>query len=113
MDLVRRQWNGYARNHSTRANLIIHIVAVPLFLIGNVSIVVAVLNQSPAWAAASLVLIIVSLALQGRGHRLEKFPPEPFTSPANAIARIFVEQWFTFPRFVFSGAWLRALRQES
>ena len=34
----------------------------------------------------------------------------PFTSPANAVARIFCEQWITFPRFVLSGGWYRALR---
>jgi hypothetical protein len=57
--------------------------------------------------------MVVSLALQGRGHRQEQVPPEPFTSPANAISRLLLEQWVTFPRFVLSGGWLRALRQES
>ena len=28
-----------------------------------------------------------------------------------ALSRIFLEQWVTFPRFVFSGGWWRALRQ--
>jgi hypothetical protein len=26
------------------------------------------------------------------------------------VGRIFFEQWITFPRFVLSGGWLRALR---
>jgi hypothetical protein len=31
----------------------------------------------------------------------------------NAISRIFLEQWVTFPRFVLSGAWMRAWRSLS
>jgi hypothetical protein len=57
--------------------------------------------------------MIVSVALQGRGHRQEPMPPEPFTSMGNAISRIFLEQWVTFPRFVLSGAWMRAWRSLS
>jgi hypothetical protein len=28
----------------------------------------------------------------------------------NAVARLFLEQWITFPRFLLSGGWSRALR---
>jgi hypothetical protein len=55
----------------------------------------------------------LSVALQGRGHRQEPVPPAPFTGPLNAVSRIFLEQWVTFPRFLFSGGWFRALRQQS
>ena len=51
----------------------------------------------------------VSMILQGRGHKGEAVPPAPFSSPANALSRIFLEQWITFPRFVLTGAWWRAL----
>jgi len=64
-------------------------------------------------ALAGLAAMGISIALQGRGHRGEATPPEPFTSPMNALARIFLEQWLTFPRFVLSGGWLRALRESS
>jgi hypothetical protein len=37
-------------------------------------------------------------------------PPEPFTGPLNAVARIFLEQWITFPLFVLSGSWWKAVR---
>ena len=53
------------------------------------------------------------VALQGRGHRKEPVPPEPFTGLGNALSRIFLEQWITFPRFVLSGGWLRALHEQS
>ena len=55
--------------------------------------------------------MVLSLALQGRGHRWEPVPPEPFTGPMNAVARLLCEQWITFPRFVLSGGWRDALRR--
>ena len=53
----------------------------------------------------------------GRTHPDD--PAEPFgvtqfalrtTRAANAVSRLFLEQWFTFPGFVISGRWLRAFR---
>jgi hypothetical protein len=50
------------------------------------------------------------IVLEGRGHKLEQNPPEPFTSVLNAVGRLYFEQWITFPRFLLSGGWYRALR---
>jgi hypothetical protein len=55
----------------------------------------------------------VSLAAQGGGHGKEPVAPRPFTDPLSATSRIVQEQWVTFPRFVLSGIWLRALRKRS
>ncbi len=82
-----------------------------MFLAGNIALVVALVQHALLLGVFSLMAMVISVALQGRGHRQEKYPPEPFTSPANAVSRIFLEQWITFPRFVVSGGWLRALRQ--
>jgi hypothetical protein len=112
-ELFRRQWDGYPRVHRSRTNLLIHIVVVPLFLLGNVGLVVALLSLSWPLGAISLVVMVISVALQGRGHKQEQIPPDPLTGPANAISRILLEQWVTFPRFVLSGKWLLALRQSS
>ena len=108
--LLRWQWEGYPRYHQSRFNLLLHIVVVPLFLLGNVALLAGLLQRSWPVVAAGIVAMVVSVVLQGRGHNTEPNPPEPFTSPANAISRIFFEQWVTFPRFVLSGGWLRALR---
>jgi hypothetical protein len=112
-ELLRWQWSGYPTYHGSRANLLIHIVVVPLFLVGNIALIVALIQRSLLLGVLSVLAVVVSVALQGRGHRQEKNPPEPFTSPANAVSRIFLEQWVTFPRFVVSGGWLRALRQNT
>ena len=112
-ELLRWQWNGYPRYHRSRFNLLLHIVVVPLFLLGNAVLVVALAQRSWLAALAGAAAMLISVALQGRGHRAEAVPPEPFTSPLNAVSRIFLEQWVTFPRFVLSGNWVKALHQTS
>src|SRR6201993_3601687 len=109
-ELLRWQWEGYPRYHQARANLLIHIVAVPLFLLGTLALVASVLQVSPLLLTAAVGCIVVAVALQGRGHRLEAVPPEPFSGPVNFVSRLFFEQWITFPRFVISGGWGAALR---
>lgn len=111
--LLRQQWEGYARYHQSRFNLLLHIVLVPLFLVSNVALVMALVQRSWSVAIVAVVVMVLSVAFQGRGHREEPVPPEPFTGPVNAVSRIFLEQWVTFPRFVLSGGWLRSLQRRS
>ena len=108
--LLAWQWEGYPRYHRSRANLLLHIVLVPLFLAGNLALVVGLLRLDWIEALVGVGCMGVSIALQGRGHAGEPVPPEPFRGPGNAVARIFLEQWITFPRFVATGGWWRALR---
>jgi uncharacterized membrane protein YGL010W len=70
---------GYPKYHQSRANLLIYIVAVPLFLLGTVTLVVAAVELSFVLLALAIGCIVVAVALQGRGHRLEAVPPEPFS----------------------------------
>ncbi len=113
MDIVARlRWQiaGYPNFHRSRANLLIHIVAVPFFLFCNVLLIRALLGFSIRAAIIALLGMAASMAIQGRAHRAESLPTEPFAGPWDAILRIFLEQWITFPRFVLTGGWLRALR---
>jgi len=112
-ELLRWQWQEYPRYHRSRLNLLLHIVFVPLFLVSNVAFLVALVERSWLVGIVAVVVMVLSVAFQGRGHRQEPEPPEPFTSPVNAVSRIFLEQWVVFPRFVVFGGWLRALRQHS
>ncbi len=109
-ELIEWQWRGYQDFHASRQNLLIHIVAVPVFLLANVILVAALLKGAWAGAGVALVCMLVSFGLQGIGHGREANPSIPFSGPANALARIFLEQWVNFPRFVLSGGWFRALR---
>jgi len=110
-ELLRWQWEGYPKYHQSRANLLIHIVAVPLFVVGTATLVASALQTSGLLLALAIGCIVVAVALQGRGHRLEPVPPEPFSGPLNFVSRLFLEQWVTFPRFVLSGGWGAALRK--
>jgi hypothetical protein len=111
--VLHRQWEGYPQYHRSRINLLVHIFAVPMFMLGNIAFLVGLVQRSWMLAGVAIVVTVVSIAAQGRGHRQEPLPPEPFAGPLNAVARIFGEQWVTFPRFVFSGGWLSALRRRS
>jgi len=113
LTLLRWQWEGYPRYHQSHFNLLLHIIFVPLFLASNIGLLLAVVQGSWLVAILAGVFMFFSIALQGRGHRIEPVPPEPFTGPGNALSRIFLEQWITFPRFVVSGGWARALGKRS
>ncbi|MBL4830936.1 MAG: hypothetical protein JKY55_13765 [Aliivibrio sp.] len=56
--------------------------------------------------------MVSSIVIQGVGHKKERLPPEAFTGPANVIVRILLEQTYTFPKFVLTGGWAKAMRGE-
>lgn len=107
--LLAWQFALYPAGHRSRRNLLIHSFAVPLFWAGNIAMIAAPFTR---WwlAIVGVAAMGIALALQGRGHAGEAEPPVPFTGPGDAVKRLFVEQWITFPRFVLSGGWWRALR---
>jgi hypothetical protein len=106
--LLAWQYGLYPGGHRNRTNLLLHILTVPLFWAGTVS---AAMGWVWPWlfAIGPAVMVFV-MALQGRGHKLEAEPPAPFLGPLDVVARIFAEQWITFPRFVASGGFARAWR---
>ena len=107
---LRWQWSDYSAKHRSRANLLIHIVAVPLFQAGTLLLVYSALQRAAIVAGLGVACVVVSLAMQGRGHRLEAERPAPFGGAGDFIRRIVVEQWVTFPRFVLSAGWSRNLQ---
>lgn len=96
--------------HRSRANLLIHIVAVPLFQVGTLLLVCSALQRAAVVAGLSVACLVASLAMQAQGHRLEAEPPAPFRGAGDLIRRIVAEQWITFPRFVLSGGWYKNLK---
>jgi hypothetical protein len=108
-NLVTWQWRLYGDAHHDRGNLAIHLATVPLFVAGTIALVLA--PAVTLWlAAAGPAAMGTALALQGRGHARERQAPRPFRGARDAVARIFLEQWITFPRFVLSGGFARAWR---
>ncbi|HZN91445.1 MAG TPA: terminase [Myxococcales bacterium] len=108
--LLSWQWGLYPENHTTRANLLIHIFTVPLFIAGTLTLLL-----SPMYglrpAVSGLVAMVAAVALQGRGHRSEPVVPVPFLGPLDFVSRFFCEQFVNFPRYVLSGGWAQALRK--
>ena len=100
----------YQRVHSTKSNLLIHLVAVPLFVLSSVlwilSLLVGAVPGVIAWTATATIAVL----LQRHGHRREpECPPEPEGTLAS-VRRWLVEQFVIFPWFVLSGGWLRQWR---
>ena len=108
--LLEWQWSDYSPKHRNRVNLLIHIVAVPLFQAATVALVYGAAARIWWLFGIATACIGVSLVMQGRGHRLEAESPTPFNGPFDFVRRIIAEQWITFPRFVLSGLWYRNLK---
>lgn len=102
------QWSLYEDGHQDRRNLGIHLLTMPFFVTGNVALVLSPWISGRAALGGTLAMGI-AMALQGRGHRMEKVPPAPFRGALDVLARIFAEQWITFPRYVLSGKFGRRL----
>ena len=60
-ELLRWQWDGYLRYHQSRANLLLHIVVVPLFLLGNIALVTGLIMLSWAVALGGLLLVLLAI----------------------------------------------------
>lgn len=108
--LLQWQWADYAQKHRSRANLMLHIVAVPLFQISTIALLYLSFTGHTRALFTAASGIVVSLVTQSRGHAMEPEAPEPFHGLGDFVRRFLAEQWVTFPRFVLSGGWLRNLR---
>ena len=65
------------------------------------------------YAAVGAGCIAISLVLQAVGHkRIEPQPLIPFEGPKDFVRRIYVEQFYNFWRYLFTGGWLASLRRD-
>lgn len=113
--LLAWQWDLYGPGHSKRSNLLIHILAVPVFQIGTLVLLSSV-AFGILFGLVGVLLMTGAMAAQGKGHAGEAQAPVPFRGPGDVLARIFAEQWITFPRYVLSGgfakAWTRSVGEQ-
>ncbi|HEX4925307.1 MAG TPA: hypothetical protein VFV50_14530 [Bdellovibrionales bacterium] len=101
-NLLAWQREGYTRYHQDRANIVIHILTVPLFWLGTGALVYAAAAADGQVALASVPLFLVPLIAQGLGHKRESVPPEPFLGGPDFVSRFVAEQFVTFPKWLFS-----------
>jgi len=109
--LLAWQWRDYTAKHRDRGNLLLHIVAVPLFQLATLVLIYGLARGRAIAGVAALAGLGLAVLLQGRGHRREGETPTPFAGAGDFVTRFVVEQWVTFPRFVLSGGWYRNLRR--
>jgi hypothetical protein len=107
-ELLAWAWRETPPVHKNVTNLVIHIFAVPLFVLGHLFLLAAAIL---IWwlAIVGLLCIIVSIALQGLGHSMERQQVPPFTGPRDFVRRLYAEQFCNFWRFLFSGQWWRQI----
>ena len=79
--VLQWQWSGYSAAHQNRINLLLHLIAVPLFM------------------SATLLAV----------YALVRFSLPALAAPRFVILRLFAEKWITFPRFVLTGGWFENL----
>jgi hypothetical protein len=110
-DLLVWQRNLYPENHTRRTTLVVHIVSVPLFIVGSLMLgVVPVFGWE--LAVVGIAFMVSAFASQGWAHKMEHTKPVPFDGPLDFVSRFFAEQFVTFPRFVLSGQLARAWRSD-
>jgi len=74
---------------------------VPFFIYGLYSTLFNLIHLA---IFDTVIMMLISIIVQGIGHRQGKLPPEEFTGIYNVLLMIFLEQVYTFPKFVFTGA---------
>jgi hypothetical protein len=100
----------YPLYHQDRINLLIHLFAVPLFVGGCAALVANLAFGRWLGALASVLVPLLAFAAQAVGHRHEPNPPAPFAGPVDFAARVLLEQFWRFPRYVATGGWWAAWR---
>jgi hypothetical protein len=109
-DLVSWQWQGYPTFHQRGVTLWIHLFAVPAFVASTLAVVFYLATMELVFAGLSFAGMLVAFAAQGIAHKKEPNAPIPFAGAGDFASRLFLEQFVTFPRFVLTGGWWRALR---
>jgi uncharacterized membrane protein YGL010W len=109
--VVRAQIADYPRVHRARANLVVHLLAIPMFPLGLGCIGFGIVTHAWLSSAIGIACVVISVALQGWGHAMERERPQPFSGPFNFLLRLTTESLVVFPRYVGTGGWRHAWRR--
>jgi len=114
-EVLDAQWDGYAERHRNKANLLIHIVTVPLVwfaalqVFGGLVLMLLGVGGLKMWLYAA-ILITLALVAQRQGNAMEQVKAAAPSNPKDFAIHAVAEQFVTFPRFVLTGGWLRNLQ---
>src|SRR2546428_10503922 len=102
--LLEWQWSDYSAKHRDRINLLLHIVAVPLFQIATIVMVGAVVTGSGSAAGLGGLGIGGAGVVQGGGDRRGGAGAAALSRPPALRSPLVAGAWITFSPFVFSRA---------
>ena len=108
-ELLSWAWRETPPVHRNRTNLLIHLFAVPLFVLGHLLFVAGFFASRWLFVAAILG-VVVSLMAQKFGHSLERNQVPAFTGTRDFVRRLYAEQFCNFWRFLLSGGWYASLQ---
>ncbi|MEJ2529776.1 MAG: terminase [Gammaproteobacteria bacterium] len=109
-EITKQQWIDFSTYHASRRNLIIHLFAVPTFIIGLILFVYGLVNLGLIETLDAILIMAISLGVQSYGHSNEEVRSSSFAGPIDALTRILLEQLINYPRFLLTGKWYAALR---
>ncbi len=69
-NLPSRQWRHYADQHPHPTNLLLHLLAIPLFLLSLALLLIGLWQPGFVPLALGAIGLYAALALQAHGHRL-------------------------------------------
>lgn len=107
--LLAWQFRDYAERHQDKLNLWLHLYSVPAFIAGLAAVFANLLELRWFGVAVSFGFVLGAVGVQALGHRRERRPAPPVEGLVDALRQIVAEQFVTFPRFVLSGGWMRAV----
>src|SRR5262249_61497512 len=96
--LLQWQWSDYSAKHRDPTDLLLHIVAVPLFEIGTIVLLAGAAVGSGRAAVLGLTGMVAAVVVEGRGRRRGRRTPTPFPVASPSLDRFFLRQWLTVPR---------------
>jgi hypothetical protein len=108
-ELLAWAWRETSPVHKNSTNLLIHIIAVPLFVFGHV-LLVAGIFINPWLLVGAFVSIVVCLVAQKIGHSREQTQVAAFAGTVDLLRRVYAEQFCNFWRFLFSGQWYASFK---
>lgn len=71
-NLLAWQWRGYAANHRNPTNLVLHLIAVPLFIVAAILLLGGLFGLDLLQVVLGVIGIGAGLAIQAKGHALEE-----------------------------------------
>ena len=92
----------YQNLHQNKINLVIHVIGSSTFISCNIGFFYCLIIQNYTAALSCVFLIVLSVIIQGIGHRFEPVSFKGFKGPIDFVKIIYLELFFIFPVFLFS-----------